>query len=225
MPNLIEFERNGLQLQLFAERAVFWPDQSMLLIADTHFGKEATFRHHGIPVPVGSTDGTLHTISSLLEFTAADHLVILGDMFHARSSLSKEVTGSLDAFFLEHSGLSTTLVRGNHDAHLGQLPPSWSIEIVEQNHRIDRLALAHHPNANLAGAELLLCGHLHPAIRVGGSLGKLPCFHLREGVMVLPAIGQFTGTHLIKLRRADQAWAVTGDEIIAMAASPIPLHE
>jgi hypothetical protein len=34
----------GEKLGLFAERAIYWPARSTLLVADPHFGKAATFR-------------------------------------------------------------------------------------------------------------------------------------------------------------------------------------
>ena len=40
---------------LMAQRAAFWREQQMLLIADPHFGKAASFRSHGIAIPRGTT--------------------------------------------------------------------------------------------------------------------------------------------------------------------------
>jgi metallophosphoesterase superfamily enzyme len=46
-------------LLLLPEKAVFWPAQGMLIIADIHFGKAASFRAQGIPVPRGTTTENL----------------------------------------------------------------------------------------------------------------------------------------------------------------------
>lgn len=209
----------GIELQLFAQRAALSPLHNTLFVADTHLGKDATFRRHGVPVPTGSSQGTLQTISKLLASTAAKRLVILGDMFHARSSLSSETLDCVEWFFGEHPSLQFTLIRGNHDAHVGSLPRHWPIEVVDPGQRTGALALGHHPTPPPTGADLLLCGHLHPAVRFGSgrdSFGKLPCFWYSQGCLVLPAIGEFTGTHVVQLKKDDRAWIIADDEVVEL---------
>ena len=217
MTNSLNVTINGIELTLFAERAAFTEQHDTLFVADTHFGKDATFRRHGLPVPVGSSEQTLQIISQLLSDTSARRLVILGDLFHARSSLSQGVKQSLDAFFAQHASVECTLVRGNHDRHLKSLPPEWPVEIVEPEARIGGIVLSHEPMPVPDNAEAVFCGHLHPSIRLGNareSVGKLPCFWLSDGCLVFPAIGAFTGTHAIDLKDDDRAWVVVDDEII-----------
>ena len=52
-------ELAGRTLWLLAEKAVYWPEQQALLIADIHFGKAAAYRRLGQPVPHGTTDANL----------------------------------------------------------------------------------------------------------------------------------------------------------------------
>ncbi|QEG40948.1 ligase-associated DNA damage response endonuclease PdeM [Roseimaritima ulvae] len=213
----IDVNLQGAELQLFPQRAVFWPQHETLFVADTHLGKSTTFRRHGIPVPAGSTQATLDAISGLLETTSARQLVILGDMFHARSSLSTDVRDAVTAFFNRHAEVGRQLVRGNHDAHVGPLPAEWSIDVVSPGLLMENVALGHHPTPPPPGADLLLCGHLHPAVSLGRGqdrLGKLPCFWLSQNCLVLPAIGQFTGTHVVQLKRGERAWLIADDQLI-----------
>ncbi len=216
MPRTIEVDLAGQCFHLFAESGLFWPLQSMLFIADTHFGKEATFRRHGIPVPAGTTKATLARITFMLNQTGAQRLCILGDMFHAKSSLSKDVCQSLEKFLVDHCGIKITLVRGNHDSSVGQLPKDWQVETVDPGLIIGKVGLGHHPGELPEGADIYLCGHIHPAIHVSSrseSLGKLPCFWYSRGQLVLPAIGEFTGTHIVKLAVGDKAWVTSDGEI------------
>tara|TARA_R110002049_G_scaffold305056_3_gene501158 strand:- start:112788 stop:113468 length:681 start_codon:yes stop_codon:yes gene_type:complete len=216
MAGCAEVNLNGIDLRMHPQGGVDWPSEKTLFVADTHFGKEATFRRHGIPVPVGSTYSTLSVITSLIRATAASRLVILGDMFHARSSLSDDVVTSLDEFFAVHDGLAVTLVRGNHDAHVGQLPEKWPIQVVDPYQRIGNVVLTHHPQPLPATASLLLCGHLHPSVRIGESIGKLRCFYYHAGMLVLPAIGRFTGSHVVNVKVGDRIWAIADDEVISV---------
>lgn len=209
----MDIEIHGHEFILLAGCGLYWPAERTLFIADPHFGKEATFRRHGIGVPVGSTDGTLATIGEMLDATAAIRVIILGDMFHARSSLSTEVCRSIESFLEVYETVEFLLVRGNHDEHVGALPPEWPIETVSPGSTLGRITLTHHPSDVPEASDLVLCGHIHPAIRVHG-VGKLPCFWLCKGCLVLPAIGEFTGTHVITAADGDRVWIVADDEVI-----------
>ena len=49
----------GESLLLLPEKAIYWPRERMLIIADIHFGKAAAFRSLGVPVPRGTTSENL----------------------------------------------------------------------------------------------------------------------------------------------------------------------
>lgn len=221
MTTAIDTTINGVHLTLLARRAAYSKQHQTLFVADTHFGKDATFRHFGIPVPSGTCAGTLRKLSHLIETTSAQRLVILGDMFHARSSLSLEVCTSIDTFFQRHTSLAVSLVRGNHDDQVGRLPCHWPIEVIQRGSRIGRIALGHEPQKVPADADVVLCGHLHPSVRVGNrrdSLGKMPCFWLSSGCLVFPAFGEFTGTHTVHSRQNDRVWIIADNAILEQSA-------
>ncbi len=207
----------GLDVQLLARRGVYWPEQKTLFIADTHFGKEASFRSQGIAVPRGSTDGTLATIARMISECHPSRLVLLGDMIHARSSITQGIRESLDAFFFAHPQLRFSLVLGNHDRGLPALIKGWPIEILDSGAQIGSVSVSHLPQEPSLSTKLLVCGHLHPAYRFTSkmdSVGKLPCFWLSNRQFVLPAIGEFTGTQVIHPCKSDQTWVIADDEIL-----------
>jgi DNA ligase-associated metallophosphoesterase len=207
----------GIDFQLLAKRGIYWPEQRTLFIADTHFGKEATFRSHGIAAPLGSTQGTLAKIAQMISECQPSRLIFLGDMFHARSSISGNIRESLDAFFATHNRLRSTLVLGNHDRGIRSLIKGWPIEIVDSGTSIDSVSISHLPQLPSPTSKLLLCGHLHPAYRFSSrsdSVGKLPCFWLSNRQFVLPAIGDFTGTHAIHPNKTDQIWVIANEQIL-----------
>ena len=72
-------------------RAAYLPATATLLVADLHLGKEATFRHRGIPVPDGAATKDLARLAMLVAQTRARRLLILGDLFHARSGCTDRV--------------------------------------------------------------------------------------------------------------------------------------
>lgn len=207
----------GIDFLLLAQCGLYWPEQKTLFIADTHFGKEATFRQLGVPVPRGSTLSTLSTIAGMVSKCQATRLILLGDMFHARSSISPDIRNALDVFFSEHSKLHFTLVLGNHDRNLRKLPANWPIEIVDSGTQLGRISISHIPKAPSQGCDLLLCGHIHPAYRFPSkidSIGKLPCFWLSQRQLVLPAIGEFTGTQVVNPSGTDRTWVIAANQIL-----------
>lgn len=81
----------GEVLELCPERAVYWPRGRMLLVADPHFGKAATFRVLGIHVPRGTTAEGLARLDLLLKRHHVVTIVFLGDFLHAREGDRKSV--------------------------------------------------------------------------------------------------------------------------------------
>ena len=210
----------GQTLDLFPDGAAWWREQGILILADCHFGKSASFRYHGMAVPEGGTVDDLERIDRLLTRTGARQLLVVGDFFHAPTGYSDEVMAWLMVWRERHAGLRVTLVPGNHDRWLHRLPSRLALEIVPGVHQLGAIGFVHDPasvatagqmnSAMLPGdamaASAWICGHLHPAVRLGGRRErglKAPCFWLqREAVLVLPGFGSFTGTAVITPRPA-----------------------
>ena len=182
----------GEDLVLLAERAVLWPARRALMLSDVHFGKSATFRAYGIPVPEGESQTDLDRIARLVERYEVEHLAIIGDFYHSGIALSPALHDSL-ATFRDSLNADIILVRGNHDQARHELLPM-----------INRLAwspieLVHDPAEAIAG-QPTIAGHLHPLCRIAraGRATRLPCFLLTENLLVLPAFGTFTAGHIVK---------------------------
>jgi DNA ligase-associated metallophosphoesterase len=206
-------EVGGAALTLLAQRAAFEPETRTLMVADAHFGKAQAFRRLGVPVPAGTTADNLALLDALVRRHAARAVVFLGDLLHAREALAPGVVQGVAAWRRRHPALYLTLVRGNHDAHAGDPPAEWDIEVVEEPWPLGALALCHHPQ-EVAGAYAL-AGHLHPAVTVGRGIDslRLPCFHFGARIGVLPAFGAFTGTHHVQPRAGDRVFVVAGDAV------------
>ncbi len=206
----------GERLTLRGDRALFWPRHRALLIADPHFGKAAAFRAAGIPVPRGTTRATIGRLDTALEGSAADTLLVLGDLFHARTSLEQAVLDQLRRWRHARPELRVLLVRGNHDRHAGDPPDDLGIECVDGPHELPPFNLVHEPVGGTS--ELLVAGHIHPVVRVvdrDGFRARLPCFHLTARTLILPAFGDFTGTHVIRPGQDERVFAIcSADEVI-----------
>lgn len=211
-------------LQLLPQRAAFVPAQGWLLVADAHIGKGSSFRRLGVPVPGGTTAGTLARLDAALAVTGARGIAFLGDLLHSRQGRSGATLEAVERWRARHPGLELVLVRGNHDRHAGDPPPGWGVRCVEEPWRVGNvLALAHHP-ARLPGAYVL-AGHVHPAAALHGRAGqrlRLPCFHFEDGLGLLPAFGEFTGSHLVHRSAAGRTFVIAEDLVRELPAPPRP---
>ena len=211
----------GETVELLAERALHWPSANTLFVADVHLGKAAAFRAGGVPVPRGATAGDLARLATLLARTRAKRLVVLGDFLHAAAGR----VAALDTTFLRwreaHRSVGITLVRGNHDAHAGDPPPAWGIEVVAEPHPLAPFLLCHEPRAPRTGHAL--CGHVHPGVRISGNAfesTRLPCFVLGPRRTLLPAFGRFTGLALIGPSPAETIVAIAGPRLFRLPRTP-----
>jgi DNA ligase-associated metallophosphoesterase len=212
-----ELQAGGARLQLLPQRAACLPDHGVLLVADAHIGKAQSFRKLGVPVPEATTAGTLARLDDALQACGARHIVFLGDLLHAARSRTAGTLDAVATWRARHPSLQLTLVRGNHDDHAGDPPADWGVRCVDEPFALPglpQLALCHHPDPR--PGVYVLAGHVHPAAIVSGGRReslRLPCFHFGTAAGVLPAFGDFTGTHVVARGPADRVWVIAGDAV------------
>jgi DNA ligase-associated metallophosphoesterase len=183
--------RQGEPLHLLPQRGVYRPSNDTLYITDTHWGKDATFRAHRIPLPEGTLHSDLTRLSNALHQTHAKRLVILGDLIHTEHSYTDSTIESVSHWRGSHPNLTIELITGNHDR--GNPPPEWKIIPLGANAADNGFFLSHQPQ----DISYNLCGHLHPAWTVRGKGRqevRLPCFLETSTSLILPAFSEFTGT-------------------------------
>ncbi|MBM4058530.1 MAG: DEAD/DEAH box helicase, partial [Planctomycetes bacterium] len=119
---------------LLPGRVALLPATATLLVADLHLGKAATFRSQGMPVPEGPAQQDLDRLATLVIETDARRLIILGDLFHARSGCTDGVFAEFAATRGRFAATEVLLVAGNHDRSVGRLPPGLGIDSVLRTH-------------------------------------------------------------------------------------------
>ncbi len=205
----------GEAVVLLPERALFWPRRQLLIAADLHWGKAATFRAAGMPVPEGSTAHDLEWLDRALARTGARELALLGDLLHARAGRTAELLTQIGAWRARWPALAITLVRGNHDRRAGDPPAEWGFAVAGEPLLVEPFVLCHHPQESPAG--YVLAGHLHPAVRLRGSGRqqlRLPCFWFGPRTGVLPAFGGFTGSATVAPAPGDQVFALADGAVV-----------
>ena len=206
----------GESLLLLPEKAVYWPAEQMLIIADIHFGKAASFRALGVPVPRGTTSENLAGLDALVAAHGARQVVFLGDFLHARAAHASSTQLAMLAWRQRHLDLALTLVSGNHDLHAGDPAQALGITLVDEPHAIGPFAFCHHPGVDAAGYGL--AGHVHPVYVLATRFDalRLPCFVVGEQGLILPSFGAFTGGHAVKPGPGDHIYVTSGDDVHAV---------
>ncbi|QOY93430.1 ligase-associated DNA damage response endonuclease PdeM [Massilia sp. UMI-21] len=207
----------GETLCLLPEKALYWPRENMLVIADIHFGKAAAFRALGVPVPRGTTTENLLGLDALVEAHGARQVVFLGDFLHARAAHASATQQAMLAWRARRRELALTLVRGNHDRHAGDPAAALGIALVDEPHALGPFAFCHHPDLEMVGesAGYALAGHVHPVYVLATRFDalRLPCFVVGQERMILPSFGAFTGGHAVKPAPGESIYVSSGEAV------------
>ncbi len=200
---------DGETLVFDYRRAIFWPKQKSLIIADLHIGKSGHFRKNGIAVSNSVSIDDFKRLDELIKKYSPKQLMILGDLSH--SKMNKDWDDWLK-FRAQHSELKMLLIPGNHDI----LPQSAYIEAgIEQTESIHKIApflFIHESQIENHRQARQISGHVHPGVRLKGAARQgmtLPCFYISKSNIILPAFSGFTGRYKIKPRQDDSILALT----------------
>ena len=183
---------NGAALVAHRSGALFWPEQSMLMVADLHLEKGSARAATGHFLPPYDTAATLRRLGEVIaEFDPAT-VVCLGDSFHDRAAearLGESDTAAIQALTDTREWL---WVLGNHDPQ----PPQYLGGMGVGELQRCALTLRHQAYGGERGGEAgEVAGHLHPkaSVRLKGRRLTRRCF-ITDGLrLVLPAFGAYAG--------------------------------
>ncbi len=210
MPDSAEVNIGGHPMLALAGRALFWPARSRLILSDLHLGKADTFRRHGMALPSGGTTLDLERLSTLAASTGARELWVLGDFLHGAiepPSWRRQWQAWRDA----HATLEIGVLTGNHDAALR----SAALAVGMLGSAVDDAGLAFRHAPESVASHHVVCGHLHPVMRLPMLPGRWPMFWLRPQQTVLPAFSLFTGGLQVDMADEDDFVACVDTEVVA----------
>ncbi len=208
----------GTRAVLLPERALWLPTHGALLVADLHWGKAAAFRAASIPVPTGTTAADLARLSVALDRTGASHLVVLGDLLHARAGRHVDTLATIAEWRRSVPEVAISLVRGNHDTRAGDPPAELDIDCTDEL-VVGPFVGVHNPRAQ--PGSYVLGGHYHPHVTLSGRAQasmRLPCFVFGKAMGILPAFSAFTGRGMYERDESDAIFAIVGDIVMPVPA-------
>ena len=198
------------KLEMLPSRALFLPETNELLICDIHLGKGEYFQQNGIPLTNNSDEQNLSRIKNIVKKHSPNKLIILGDLFHSKYSISESLRNKVE-LLAEILNIKIELIVGNHDIGC----KVKNINFLEYK-RSNNLIFSHEPIGKSEDNILNICGHYHPKIYLKNSKDKLSfrCFALdeKENILYLPAFGDLTGGYLCK--NSFKKWAIISEQQI-----------
>lgn len=204
----------GEELVLLPEKAIWWPVQQTLILADLHLGKSMHFRKAGIPLPLLSHQKDFVVLEKLLKTPKLKQVLFLGDLFHSSYNSDWELLGQLIS---QHQHLRYTLVQGNHDILHENEYKRFGFEVFDLL-RLGPFLFSHEPVEN--PSEYNIYGHIHPGVKLAGGAGqrlRLPCFFFSEKYAVLPSFGKLTGLYALAPKKTDRIFAVSEGKIFKLS--------
>ena len=188
----------GEEFLLTEGRALYWPRERALLVADLHLEKGSFFARHGQPIPPYDSRETLERVALAIRATGARRVITLGDNFHdsdGATRLEPHACGMLEALT---KAVDWVWITGNHDPAMKAVCGGTLAEELE----LGGMILRHRAERGEVRPEL--SGHYHPQfqIRVRQRMIRRPCAVVSAndgpdgrpaGRMILPALVAFTG--------------------------------
>ena len=178
----------GVALEAFAEGALWWADERMLVVADLHLEKGSSFARRGQMLPPYDTRQTLAALARLIARADPRLVVALGDSFHDGEGAARLSFADRAALAGMQAGRDWVWIAGNHDPGPHGLPGTCVADLT-----VGRLSFRHEPAATAVPGEI--AGHLHPSARVAGAGRSVRrrCFAGDGHRLVLPAFGAYAG--------------------------------
>jgi uncharacterized protein len=177
----------GVSLLADLSGALFWEDQSLLVVSDLHLEKGSSFAARGVLLPPYDTVATLSRLAAVIARHDPGMVIALGDSFHDRDAHERLSDHDRDAIMGLQARRDWIWICGNHDPAL----PSDFGGVVASEVAIGPIAFRHEPT----GASGEIAGHLHPKARVPtrGRTMERRCFACDGERAVMPAFGAYTG--------------------------------
>jgi DNA ligase-associated metallophosphoesterase len=183
------FDFAGERFHMLADRALFWPAQSALIVADLHFEKASWYAAHGQPLPPYDSQDTLDRLALLATATGAREIWCLGDSFHDRDAATRIAPAIAARLAGQAAATRIVWIAGNHD---GLTAGAWGGDVVDEM-LAGGIVFRHQSLTHETRPEI--SGHFHPKLRlnVRGRHVSRPCFASDGQRLILPAFGSFTG--------------------------------
>jgi len=186
---MVPFSFCDEEFRIVHGRAIHWPREQALLIADLHLEKASFFAGTGQMLPPYDSRETLERLALAIRETGARRVFALGDNFHdsaGQHRLEPHAAGMLAALT---RAVEWVWIVGNHDPVLEKTAGG---EVLEEA-VLGGVILRHKACPRETAPEF--SGHFHPRLMLASRGRRIarPCAVVSERRVILPAFGALTG--------------------------------
>jgi uncharacterized protein len=164
----------GVTLLADLSGALFWEEESLLVVSDLHLEKGSSFATRGVLLPPYDTVATLGRLGAVIARHDPRTVIALGDSFHDRDAHGRLSAPDRDAIVALQARRDWIWISGNHDPVL----PSDLGGVVAQEVAVGPIAFRHEPKARVS---------------TRGRSMERRCFACDGERAVMPAFGAYTG--------------------------------
>lgn len=177
----------------FRNRAVYVDSVDVLVVADTHVGRDEA---SDVEFPLGERVDLRERLAELLGHFAPERTVFAGDVLHTFDRASGVAIDGLHELTdaCRAAGSRPILIAGNHDTTLSEV---WSGAVHDEYALGDGTVVCHGHERPGRDADRYVVGHDHPVITVEGA--RHPCFlygsdvYRGADVLMIPAFNRLAG--------------------------------
>ena len=206
---------DGVACTLLPNKALYIEEFRMLVVADVHFGKIGHFRKSGIGLPQNAAQENFKVLHSLIQSLPLDTCIFLGDLLHSDYNAECVLVEKLCS---THDQVEFILTEGNHDTRSADYLHKLDCLAVVNEIIVSNLHFTHIPLENIEKERINIAGHIHPAVHMKGKARqslRLPCFYFdNKKRLILPAFGNFTGTHIIQPHEGEKVFVIAANKVI-----------
>ncbi|MFN3990672.1 MAG: ligase-associated DNA damage response endonuclease PdeM [Erythrobacter sp.] len=186
----------GHEMLLADGRALYWPGERTLLVADLHLEKASWHAARGAMLPPYDSRATLERLTDIVKASGARRVITLGDNFHDNAGALRLEAGARELLEGLISAVDFVWITGNHDEAMARSFGAVAVQEI----LLGGIILRHEARHGETGHEL--SGHYHPKLRIRARNRMIvrPCAVLARSDagggperMILPAFGSFTG--------------------------------
>ena len=186
---MVPFSFCSEEMCLVGGRALYWPREQALLVADMHLEKASFFARTGQMLPPYDSRETLERLALAIRETGARRVFALGDNFHDNAGTSRIEPHAAGMLAALTRAVDWVWITGNHDNALDAGTGGAAVEEMT----VSGVALRHITHRGETGAEI--SGHYHPRLMVNARGRRIArsCAVGSERRLILPAFGALTG--------------------------------
>jgi DNA ligase-associated metallophosphoesterase len=196
---MVPFSFAGEEFALTQGRALYWPREQALLVADLHLEKASFFARHGQMLPPYDSRETLEQLALAIRETGARRVYTLGDNFHDSRGVERLEPHAAGMLAALTRATDWVWITGNHDIGKdGRIAEAKAGGTLVDELEIAGMVLRHRAEKGETRPEH--SGHYHPRLqltvrerRIRRACAVVSNDGRGSGRMILPAFGALTG--------------------------------